>query len=128
VPTITNLLNLGFSIIPMQPKQPEISFPSCYWVAQNEKYIVGYIEAMMIERPPIHAHRRIGYIGSIYVKPEARRRGIGGKLWQLAYDWLVEKGVPTISLSVAWQNPIALEFWKKLNFREIMVRFELDSS
>jgi ribosomal protein S18 acetylase RimI-like enzyme len=59
---------------------------SCYWVAQNEKYIVGYIEAMMIERPPIHVHRRIGYIGSIYVRPEARRRGIGAKLWQLAYD------------------------------------------
>ena len=100
----------------------------CFWVAQIEEDIVGYIEAMMIERPPIFAHRRIGHIGSIYVKVEARRKGIGRSLWNLARDWLVEKGVPTINLGVSSRNPKAFEFWKKLNFSEIMIRLELETS
>jgi len=31
------------------------------------------------------------------------------------------------NLMVATQNPQALEFWKKLNFREIMVRLEVET-
>ena len=108
-------------------KQME-SEKGCFWGAQIEDDIVGYIEAMMIERPPIFVHRRIGHIGSIYVKAEARRKGIGTSLWKLARDWLVEKGVPTINLGVASKNPNALDFWKKLEFSEIMVRLELETS
>jgi ribosomal protein S18 acetylase RimI-like enzyme len=100
----------------------------CFWVALIEDDIVGYIEVMMIERPPIFVHRKIGHIGSIYVKAKARRKGIGKSLWKLARDWLVEKGFPTIHLGVASRNPIALEFWKKLNFSEIMIRLELETS
>ena len=99
----------------------------CFWVAQIDNDIVGYVEAMVVDRPPIHVQRRVGHLGSIYVKPEARRKGIGTSLWNLARDWLAEKGVPTISLMVATQNPQALEFWKKFNFREIMVRLEVET-
>jgi ribosomal protein S18 acetylase RimI-like enzyme len=101
---------------------------NCHWVTQIDEDIVGYVEAMVIERPPIHAKRRIGYIGSIFVKTESRRKGIGTQLWETAYGWLIEKGVTIINLMVATQNPEALEFWKRLNFREIMVRLELHSS
>ncbi len=98
---------------------------SGYWVAQNEDAIIGYIEAMVSERPPIFVHRRTGHIGSIYVKTEARRKGIGNALWNLAREWLAEKGVPTISLWVASQNPEALAFWKKFEFSEIMIRLDV---
>lgn len=101
---------------------------ACFWVTQINDDIIGYIEAMVTERPPIHVNRRIGYIESLYVKPEYRRKGIGTDLWKLAYDWLKEKGIQIINLWVAFQNPIALEFWKKLDFREIMIRLEFDSS
>jgi len=101
---------------------------SCYWVAQNEDGIIGYVEAMVIERPPIHAMRRIGYLGSIYVKPEARQKGFGTKLWKLARDWFEEKEVSIIDLMVASKNPAAIEFWKKFNFSEIMIRLEVDIS
>jgi ribosomal protein S18 acetylase RimI-like enzyme len=101
---------------------------SCYWLAQIENDIVAYAEAMVIERPPIHVHRRIGHLGSIYVKPTARRKGIGTELWRVARDWLKSKEIATITLWVATENPVALEFWRKLNFREIMVRMEQESS
>ena len=97
---------------------------SCFWVAQLDDDIVGYVEAMVIEKPPIHAKRRIGHLGSIHLKSDARRKGIGSKLWNLARDWFVTKEIDTINLQVATQNPLALEFWKRLNFREIMVRLE----
>jgi ribosomal protein S18 acetylase RimI-like enzyme len=101
---------------------------SHHWVAQKDDDLVGYVEAMVVERAPIHLHRRIGYLGSIYVKSEARQKGIGTKLWKTAYDWLMTKEVAVINLMVASKNPRALDFWKKLNFREIMVRMELESS
>ncbi|MHA1964666.1 MAG: N-acetyltransferase family protein [Candidatus Thorarchaeota archaeon] len=107
-------------------KQTE-SEDACFWVAQIEDDIVGYIEAMVTEKPPIFVHRTIGHVGSIYVKPEARRKGIGSSLWNLARDWLVEKGVPTINLWVASQNPKALEFWKKFKFSEIEIRLEVET-
>jgi ribosomal protein S18 acetylase RimI-like enzyme len=107
-------------------KQME-SEDACFWVAQIEDDIVGYIEAMVMAKPPIFHHRRVGHIGSIYVKAEARRKGIGNRLWNLARDWLVEKGVPTINLWVASQNPKALEFWKKFEFSEIMIRLEVET-
>lgn len=99
----------------------------CFWVAQIDNDIVGYVEAMVVDRPPIHVQRRVGHLGSIYVKPEARRKGIGTSLWNLARDWLAEKGVPKISLMVASQNPKALEFWKKFEFSEIMIRLEVET-
>jgi len=98
---------------------------SCHWVAQVDDDIVGYVEAMVIMRPPIHEERRTGFLGSIYVKSDARQKGIGTKLWYLARDWLVTKEIATISLSVAAQNPQAIKFWKKFNFREIMMRLEV---
>jgi ribosomal protein S18 acetylase RimI-like enzyme len=99
-----------------------------FWVAQDDDDIIGYIEAMVVERPPIHAQRKIGYIGSLYVKTDARRKGIGVRLWETAHTWLIENGATIINLMVATENPVALEFWKKLNFREIMVRLELHQS
>ncbi|MFW9787585.1 MAG: GNAT family N-acetyltransferase [Candidatus Thorarchaeota archaeon] len=101
---------------------------ACYRVAQIDDSIVGYIEVLVTERPPIHVHKRIGYIGSLYVTPDSRRKGIGTKLWLLAYDWLMKKGVQVINLMVASKNPAALEFWKNLNFSEIMVRLEMNSN
>lgn len=100
----------------------------CYWVALVADDIVGYVEAMVIERPPIHLHRRIGYLGSLYVKEKARRKGIGTELWTIAQEWLKAKDIATVNLMVATKNPAAIEFWRKLNFREIMVRMVLDSS
>ncbi|NHI90117.1 MAG: GNAT family N-acetyltransferase [Candidatus Thorarchaeota archaeon] len=101
---------------------------ACFWVAQKDSKVIGYIETMVIERPPIHVQRRIGYIGSIYVQSEFRMKGLGTKLWQTAHDWLKQKGVTVINLTVASKNPDAFEFWKKLGFSEIMVRLELNSS
>jgi ribosomal protein S18 acetylase RimI-like enzyme len=95
-----------------------------YWLAQIDGVSVGYVEAMVVERPPIHAHRKVGYIGSLYVKPHTRRKGIGTELWTVAQKWLIEKDIAVINLMVATKNPGALEFWKKQNFREIMIRME----
>lgn len=98
-----------------------------FWVAQIDDDMVGYVEAMVFDRPPIHAQRTIGHLGSIYVKPKARRKGIGTRLWNHARDWFAEKEVPTINLQVASQNPAALAFWKKFEFSEIMIRLEVET-
>ena len=85
---------------------------------------VGFIETQVMEKAPIHAHRRVGYIGSIYVKPHYRRKGVGSHLWELAWDWLSTHNVAKIQLAVAAKNPKALKFWQNLGFTKLMFQME----
>ncbi len=93
-------------------------------VASDNGSIFGFIEAQIMEKGPIHAQRRVGYIGSLYVSSQYRRSGIGTHLWSLAHDWLKKRDVSKIQLAVAAKNPTGLEFWKSLGFEELMFQME----
>jgi len=95
-----------------------------FFVAIDTDSIIGFIEAQMMEKPPVHAQRRIGYIGSLYVRPKYRRTGIGSQLWFLARDWLITKNASKFQLSVAVKNPDGIKFWKRLGFKELMFQME----
>jgi ribosomal protein S18 acetylase RimI-like enzyme len=60
-----------------------------------------------------------GYRGWIYklaVAKDMRDRGFGRQLVQLAEAWLVARGMPKCNLMVRAENPVALEFYKRLGF------------
>ena len=86
----------------------------CIFIACDGDTDIGYIETQVTEKQPIHAHRKVGYIGSIYVKSQYRRKRVGVHLWDLARDWLLTHEVAKIQLSVAAMNPDAIKFWMKL--------------
>ena len=56
------------------------------FIASKDDEYVGFIETQVMEKPPIHVQRKIGYVGSIFVKPQFRRKGVGVRLWELAHD------------------------------------------
>ncbi|MGY5860676.1 MAG: GNAT family N-acetyltransferase [Candidatus Thorarchaeota archaeon] len=94
------------------------------FIANTDDDVVGFIEAVVMEKPPIHVHRKIGFIMSLFVRPQYRQKGVGSHLWSLTYDWLMKQKVTKFQLAVAAMNPNAIEFWKKLGFKELMFRME----
>ncbi|MGY5881308.1 MAG: GNAT family N-acetyltransferase [Candidatus Thorarchaeota archaeon] len=94
------------------------------FIASKDAEGVGFVEVQVMEKPPIHAQRRVGYVCSMFVKPQCRRKGIGSHLWGMAHDWLMKQKVSKFQLAVAAMNPDALEFWKKLGFQVLMFQME----
>jgi len=101
---------------------PKDSF--AIFIASKDTEDVGFVEVQVMEKPPIHVQRKIGYVGSLFVKPQCRRKGVGSHLWGIAHDWLTNQKVSKFQLAVAAMNPDALEFWKKLDFQVLMFQME----
>ena len=95
-----------------------------FFIAFDGDDDIGFIETQVMEKPPIHAQRKVGYVGSLYVRPAYRRKGVGSHLWKLAREWFLKQEVSKIQLAVAVMNPDALKFWKKCGFTELMFQME----
>jgi ribosomal protein S18 acetylase RimI-like enzyme len=94
-------------------------------VAQSVDSIIGFVCVLVQERPPVFIPRKFGFVDGIFVSPDVRRKGVGTRLWQIAIDWLQQKGVSKINLTVATRNPHAVEFWRKMGFSDLAIRMEL---
>jgi ribosomal protein S18 acetylase RimI-like enzyme len=62
-----------------------------------------------------HRNGDVATLKSLYVLPEYQGRGIGKKLWQSFQKWA---DVTSYNLKVASYNRHAIDFYKKLGFRE----------
>ncbi|MHA2423512.1 MAG: GNAT family N-acetyltransferase [Candidatus Thorarchaeota archaeon] len=91
-----------------------------------DKRIVGYITAVVRKRGPIHKIKTIGFIEGLFVKPDMRGQGIGTRLWNEALQWLENKKIGIIHLSVASENPLANEFWIRKGFSPFMFQMEIN--
>jgi ribosomal-protein-alanine N-acetyltransferase len=92
----------------------ELVHPYSYlWVAKDvvSKEIVGFI-CFWIMWAEMH-------IVNIAVKPEFRRKGVGGLLLQKAISIAQKQGVETIRLEVRASNLEAISFYKKFKFSQI---------
>jgi ribosomal protein S18 acetylase RimI-like enzyme len=57
-----------------------------------------------------------GQLISMWVAPEARRRGVGRMLIDAIVAWAAERGVRTVRLMVTSVNDGAMEFYRRLGF------------
>ncbi len=87
------------------------------FVSTRSNEIVGYIFAMIRQKPPVFAEDRVGEIGDTFVIEDARRNGIGRSFVEVASNWLKEKGMKSIELNMYIDNPVANAFWGSMNFR-----------
>jgi ribosomal protein S18 acetylase RimI-like enzyme len=80
-------------------------------IAEDGGRAVAY-ELAKMERP------RIGYVSDLYVRPEARRRGIAKELLARAAHELREQGAEYVTLNVNLDNHDARTVYRRLGFRE----------
>jgi ribosomal protein S18 acetylase RimI-like enzyme len=83
--------------------------PDLLFVADLAGEVVGTIMA------GYDGHR--GWIYSVAVSPNHRRRGIGSALMQRAERALTELGAPKINLQVRGNNSAVVPFYQSLGFR-----------
>ncbi|HLC15018.1 MAG TPA: GNAT family N-acetyltransferase [Thermodesulfovibrionia bacterium] len=64
---------------------------------------------------------KCGLIENCYIAPEFRRHGVGSRLVDEARKWFSKNDIHRIEISVAAQNPEALDFWKRCGFEPFRV-------
>ena len=85
-----------------------------YAVVEIEGKIVGYAGIWLITDK--------GYITSVAVHPEFRRKGIAKELVSSLMEMSYGEGVKTYTLEVRISNKEAISLYKRLNFKECGIR------
>lgn len=95
------------------------------YVAEYEDKIVGYIMGWINVRPPIYVRKKVGYLSNVYINPEMRGKGIGGKLVSKLNEWFLSKDVDFIETHADARNINTVSSFKSLGFSELnMVLFK----
>lgn len=89
-------------------------------VAESNKKIIGYCLANVAKYPPAFELKEYGAIFDLSVTRDYRRKGLGEKLLQEAYNWFSKKGIKRIEARVATSNEISQGFWRKMGFASYM--------
>jgi len=90
-------------------------FGDTCFVAVDKGRIVAFLLGIISQ-----TNRRIGYVHSICVDPNWRRRGIGRRLYQRFMSKIVDQGCRRVFLIVNPANIVSIEFHKRLGFRECL--------
>ena len=99
------------------------------YVAEENGQVIGFIQGVIIDHQPgqdvvfdaVHAPRKDGWIGLLYVEPEQRGSGIGRALMDEMKRYFQSKNCDTLRLKVLSGNQRAIVFYEKygLTAREI---------
>ena len=91
------------------------------YVAEENGDVVGFIQGVIIDHQPgqdavfdaVHAPRKDGWIGLLYVEPEQRGSGIGRALLDEMKRYFQSKNCDTLRLKVLSGNQHAIAFYEK---------------
>lgn len=85
--------------------------PAALWVALAlfRQSPVGYCMASLMRD-------RSGEVDSLYVRPDRRGQGLGGRLLQSALGWLHERQAGPVGLHVVAGNDRALRWYRRFGF------------
>ena len=90
------------------------------FVAEDSGKPVGFILAQLSSRARIFVEKDHGLIVDLAVTKDYRREGVGAKLFHRAIRWFKTKGVKTVEVRVSIANPLATDFWRKMDFEPYM--------
>ena len=62
---------------------------------------------------------RLGWLHTIYVRPPARRRGVGRELLRASASLLREHGITHLGLAVSNENALARSIYERLGFQDV---------
>lgn len=97
------------------------------FVAEVNGQLQGYIFGVVVDlAPEMFSQEPSGFLADIFVEESARREGVGRKLVAALADWFRDKGLSYYEWHAAARNPNALEFWRAMGGREVMLRMRAD--
>ncbi len=86
------------------------------FLAERDGSAVGILRCVQVAGIPLVFPALHAYISSVYVIPEARRRGVLRRLFAEAISWCRARGLEEIRLHNAVENEAANEAWSSLGF------------
>lgn len=86
------------------------------FLAEEDGRAVGILRCVQVAGIPLVFPALHGYISSVYVVPEARRRGVLRQLFGEALAWCRSRGLTEIRLHNAVENEVANAAWESLGF------------
>jgi ribosomal protein S18 acetylase RimI-like enzyme len=102
---------------------------SVYFVAEAGRRVVGYVHCELRTQPagPTTRGRSYGYVNTLAIATDYRRRGVGRTLMELVREWAFGQEISEIELNVFDFNQAAVELYESLGYRTVSrrMRFEL---
>ncbi len=86
------------------------------WLAQQHQQPVGMVLVQLIEKVPnpVVEPETLGYVSSLYVRPQWRGRGIGDRLLATAVAFCQDNSVESV---VLWPSPRSVPLYERHGFR-----------
>ena len=83
---------------------------SAFFVAEEQREIVGYLHAQVESNDPTQEPLRIGRIVELIIREDLRRAGIGSRLFGYCKEWLSSLGIVEYRATVPAQDATAQTF------------------
>lgn len=90
------------------------------WVWESGTDLAGFCIARVRGGPTLASEPARGEIEDLGVRADARRRGIGRALAEVAMAWLRERGLTRVEVRVASGNHEGQAFWRALGFADFV--------
>jgi Sortase and related acyltransferases len=100
----------------MRQRIAEVSESYPFLVAEEDGEILGYTYAAQFRLKQAYAYSAEV---SIYVKNEAKQKGIGTRLYMRMFDELAETDVHAIVAGISLPNDSSVRFHERLGFRKV---------
>ena len=95
-------------------------------VAEQADALVGFVSAERWTSPPIYTASAEVFIDELYVRPEWRRRGLGGRLVQEMGAWAEEVGAERLRLRMLAANEAGRRFWARQGARPFITTLTIE--
>ena len=104
------------------------------WIHRDQRHILvaerggelsGFAAAIRHEPAPIFAYVPEVFVEELYVRPDARRKGLGAALFGSMREWGESWGARRIRLSVLASNEEARAFWSSLGLTDMSITMAL---
>ena len=99
-----------------QLRDPDVAV----FVAEQHGEVVGYVYAGIEPQSWKELREPAGFIHDVVVDERGRRKGLAGRLIEVAMEWLRSRGMPRVVLWTAEQNVDAQRVFARLGFRRTM--------
>ena len=88
----------------------------CLVATQDEKPI-GFANGFLILPSRIFQTKTIGLIENLFVLPDVRRQGGGGRLVDACYNWFSDNFIDQVYVNVVPHNQLSIRFWKSKGYQ-----------
>ena len=95
-------------------------------VAEMNGQLVGSGYVLIKEAKDYFKHEKYGYLGFMYVTPDARGRGVNGMIIDEMKAWCKRRDIYEIRLEVYDENPGAIRAYEKAGFVKQIVSMRVD--